>query len=108
MIRGRLLGVPGGVLRPFVLAQVAIPSHNIAGKVYFLLDTGADLTVLGPSDASRLKIDTTRRQRTALARIPSLLGRDLLSHFALFYEERANLVLLLEPNEAEAVRLHLP
>lgn len=38
--------------------------------------------------------------------IPSLLGRDILSRFALFMEERTGRLLLLEPDEADA--LHLP
>ena len=37
--------------------------------------------------------------------IPSLLGRDVLSHFALFLEERTGRVLLLEPHEADALPL---
>lgn len=37
--------------------------------------------------------------------IPSLLGRDILSHFALFLEERTNRVLLLEPGETNALPL---
>ena len=37
--------------------------------------------------------------------IPSLLGRDILSHFALFLEERTNRVLLLEAHEADALPL---
>ncbi len=37
--------------------------------------------------------------------VPSLLGRDIISHFALFLEERTNRVLLLEPNEADALNL---
>ena len=40
-----------------------------------------------------------------LPRIPSLLGRDVLSHFALFLEERTNRVLLLEAHEADALPL---
>ena len=39
------------------------------------------------------------------SRIPSLLGRDLLSYFALFIEERSHRVLLREPDEADAVVL---
>jgi hypothetical protein len=35
--------------------------------------------------------------------IPSLLGGDVLSHFALFMEERTGRVLLLEPHEANAL-----
>ena len=37
--------------------------------------------------------------------IPSLLGRDVLSHFALFMQERTQRVLLLEPLEADALHL---
>lgn len=32
--------------------------------------------------------------------LPSILGRDILSHFALFMEDRTNRVLLLEPHES--------
>ena len=35
--------------------------------------------------------------------IPSLLGRDILSTFALFLEERTDRVYLLEPHEADAI-----
>ncbi len=37
--------------------------------------------------------------------IPSLLGRDIISQFALILEERTNRVLLLEPHEADALAL---
>ena len=37
--------------------------------------------------------------------IPSLPGRDILAHFALFMEERTQRVLLLEPYEADALHL---
>lgn len=35
--------------------------------------------------------------------MPSVLGRDILSRFALFMEERTQRVLLLEPDEADRV-----
>ncbi|MSQ14646.1 MAG: hypothetical protein EXR50_02115 [Dehalococcoidia bacterium] len=37
--------------------------------------------------------------------IPSLLVRDILSHFALFMEDRTDRVLLLKPQEADALNL---
>lgn len=37
--------------------------------------------------------------------IPSLLGRDLLAHFALLVDARSDRVLLLEPDEADALPL---
>jgi hypothetical protein len=146
MIRGRLLGAPGR-LRPFVTAHLVLRAPQIVGDVDFLVDTGADSTVLAPTDTLRLGIDITqlpqgprstgvggmtatvsitaaitpeqqtlsiplrilapvnRRQQAALSRIPSLLGRDVLSHFALFFEARTSKVLLLEPHEADALGL---
>ena len=124
-----------------------LASQAISDDVDFLVDTGADSTVLAPADAARLGIDTarllscpqsagvggttptayepatvvlgqhgfdvalrilpprTRGQRLALAQIPSLLGRDILAHFALFFEERTGRVLLLTPEEADALNL---
>jgi hypothetical protein len=40
-----------------------------------------------------------------LPTIPSLLGRDILSYFALFLEDRTNRVLLLETHEVDALPL---
>jgi hypothetical protein len=51
----------------------------------------------------RILAPSNQRQMAALAWIPSLLGRDLLAHFALFFEERTGKVLLLEPAEADAL-----
>ncbi|MBI2906261.1 MAG: retropepsin-like domain-containing protein [Chloroflexi bacterium] len=127
---------------------MAIPSFpDVRGIVHFLVDTGADSTLLAPRDALELRIDLARlpansastgiggrtptvcveavltldtltfpialrilapvgrRQQEALSFIPSLLGRDILSRFALFLEERTNRVLLLEPSEADALAL---
>jgi hypothetical protein len=44
--------------------------------------------------------------RNRILPIPSLLGRDILSHFALFMEERTSRMLLLEPHETDALYLH--
>jgi hypothetical protein len=44
--------------------------------------------------------------RNRILPIPSPLGRDILSHFALFMEERTSRVLFLEPHETDA--LYLP
>jgi hypothetical protein len=53
----------------------------------------------------RILAPETAAQRSALARIPSLLGRDLLAPFALLIEERTGRVLLLDPDEADALDL---
>jgi predicted aspartyl protease len=147
MIRG-FLREEAGRRRPFVSAVLEIPSLQCWGDLAFLVDTGADGTLLSPRDAALLGIDErslpagppstgiggrvatvhvqatiilnhlsydvplrilaprTARQRNDLARIPSLLGRDVLAHLALYIEERSRRVLLLEP--AEVSRLQLP
>lgn len=133
--------------RPFVSARLTLPDHNLAGDVYLLVDTGADITLLSPGDARRLGLDSSRlipsmglvgvggltriREVKAalrlgtrqfdltihvmivdgvshernLQQIPSLLGRDVLAHFALFLEERTRRVLLLDPHEVEGIAL---
>jgi predicted aspartyl protease len=146
VIRG-YFGSDPGPKRPFVIAQLAIPALAVVGTVHFLIDTGADSTVLAPRDAALLHLDLSRlsagpistgvggqtatlstaatltlgvrpftttlrvlaptspQQRRALRTIPSLLGRDMLSHFALILEERTDRVLLLSPSEADALAL---
>jgi hypothetical protein len=58
MIRGSFEGPPGR-RRPFITVHLTIPSQNISGDVNFLVDTGADSTVLAPTDSLFLGIDTT-------------------------------------------------
>lgn len=56
MIRGRLISVDGRS-RPYVLAHIAIPSQGVSDNVELLVDTGADGTLLSPSDAAALRLD---------------------------------------------------
>src|SRR2546427_11984597 len=56
MIRGYFGGYPGR-LRPFVIANVTIPSLGLVGIVHFLVDTGADSTLLAPRDALALGLE---------------------------------------------------
>ena len=51
------------------------------------------LTILEPQSPDRTSL------------IPSLLGRDIISRFALFIEERTNRVLLLEPQEVDTLNI---
>lgn len=53
----------------------------------------------------RVLTPRTRVQQQLLGTMPSLLGRDVLSEFALFFEERTGRVLLLDPGEADALAL---
>ncbi len=145
MIRG-FYRETAGIRRPFITARVSIPSQNISDDVHFLVDTGADVSLLAPVDVVRLCIDLgrlprmapsagigglaatasadasltldslgydvrlrlllpERRQQKVLSRIPSLLGRDILSHFALFMEDRSRRLILLDSDEAASLRL---
>ncbi len=134
--------------RAYLRGFVDIPAVGLIGMpVEFLIDTGADSSLIGDSDASRMVdefgadlsnlqngppsggiggIVATKTAEVALAfgdfsknmridilasppapgfEVPSLLGRDILSQFALFVEERTDKVLLLEPSESDALGL---
>ena len=41
--------------RPYVECQLALPRFRVSGTVHFLLDTGADTTVLHPDDGRILR-----------------------------------------------------
>ena len=107
-------------------ADRTLVGHRYALHMVRLYD--ADLTRLpmGPSSRGIGGVATTRVVRAVLAfegfstdielpmleptdgqpiGIPSLLGRDVLSHFGLFMEERTNRVLLLEPHEVDRLEL---
>lgn len=43
--------------RPYLRGRIALPRLGIVGEASFLLDTGADRTVLMPMDAARLGVD---------------------------------------------------
>ncbi len=148
MIRGYFLPTDPEASPPYVNALIDIPEIGVVGlEARFLIDTGADRTLLGDDDAGRMLRDyevdlgrldvgipsqgirgvvMTREVQATLGlgdlsirisldvlepisgrppSIPSLLGRDVLSHFALFVEERTNRVLLLEPDEADRLEL---
>ncbi len=53
MITGRFNALLG---RPQIEGRIYIPRFNVEGEVTFLLDTGADRTMLMPADAFMLGI----------------------------------------------------
>ena len=53
MITGRFGDTSG---RPFIEARLYLPRLNLSGDVSFLLDTGADASILMPADARRLGV----------------------------------------------------
>jgi predicted aspartyl protease len=86
--------------------QQGVPSIGVGGPTA-TVNTAAILTLNNRVFNVLLRIlaPRSRQQQQALRTIPSLLGRDILSHFALFVEEHTNRVLLLEPEEVDALAL---
>ena len=143
MIRGYFPPTDSVDPPPYIVGLIDIPEMGIAGvEIQFLIDTGADRSMIGDDDSRRMIRDhqadfaileegipsqgiggivQTREVQATLQlehfstdltidilepipgqqpSVPSLLGRDILSHFALFMEDRTNRVLLLESDEA--------
>jgi hypothetical protein len=142
MIRG-YFAYDRGRSRPFFDGTLSFPRlERRRVALPFLIDTGADRTVLSSIDAlflgsalasfgpgpgiggiggraptlitdatlslgqfSASLILTIPLPDPAVPPIPTILGRDILSRFALFLEERTGRVLLLEPEEADRLDL---
>jgi len=64
MIYGRFGDTSG---RPYVEARLVIPSLGIATNISFLVDTGADTTVLMPMDAAKAGLDYSQLTRTSVS-----------------------------------------
>jgi predicted aspartyl protease len=56
MLEGRVGNTSGA---PYMEARISIPRLNLRGLVSFLVDTGADGTVLMPIDSRKLGVDFT-------------------------------------------------
>ncbi len=54
MLHGRFGSFTG---RPYIKGRLALPRMQIAGDVLFLVDTGADKSLLMPIDGYRLELD---------------------------------------------------
>ena len=65
----------------------------------------AEATLWFDDSPITISIDILEPSPDVRFHVPSLLGRDVLAHFALFVEERTRKVLLLEPAEADALGL---
>ena len=125
MIKGRYGGTSG---RPYIEARLTIPSQKLNAEISFVLDTGADATVLMPLDGAKMGLDYGKLLRTTrsvgvggycedfleeaivtfrdsdgtlyafeieinisspspdIMAIPSLLGRDIITRWAITYD----------------------
>lgn len=61
MLKGRFGDTTG---RPFIEARIVLPQQKAFGNVSFVLDTGADRSLLMPLDAQRCNIDWDQLERT--------------------------------------------
>ena len=79
---------------------------GVSGRIPTAI-AAADLTLDTRTFRITLRIlnPQTAHQQDTLPAIPSLLGRDVLQHFAVYIQQSRNLVLLLEPYEADALNL---
>ena len=57
MLRGRFGDTSG---RPYLEGRLILPRLNVQGDISFIVDTGADNTVLMPLDAIRLGVDYSK------------------------------------------------
>lgn len=76
-------------------------SAGVGGRVRTRL---IDAVLTLESTEIRLALTLLEPSSTSGTRIPSLLGRDVISRFALFLEERTARVYLLDQGEADALQ----
>ncbi len=75
------------------------PGAGVGGKVK-MRTLEAIMTI--PPYSIPLTLTLLEPEPGDISPLPSLLGRDILSHFALFMQERTGQLLLLEPEETRA------
>lgn len=83
-----------------------VPAGPMIGGIGGRIQTRMAAAVLTLGTISVASLLTIPLPRPGVPAIPSILGRDILSRFALCMEERTGRVLLLEPEETD--RLSLP
>ena len=81
-----------------------VPSSGIGGRVP-TRTVDAILTIQGFSSPLSLAVLEWLPPPAPLPTIYSVLGRDVISRFGLFVEERTSRILLMTPDEANALRL---
>ena len=77
MIRGRFGDTTG---RPYIEGRLIVPRLNLRSDVSFIVDTGADNSLLMPLDGSSICSPAPD-----IMNIPSLLGRDILDRWRMTY-----------------------
>jgi hypothetical protein len=75
VLRGRFGDTSG---RPYVEGRLSFPRLRIVGDISFILDTGADKSLLMPIDAERLGVDFKKLERTDESRGVGGLSRQFV------------------------------
>ena len=71
--------------RPYIEGHLSIPSLSIEGSVSFLIDTGADCTVLMQLDQVRLGVDLSKLSETRESTGIGGVVRDFVVPAAIFF-----------------------
>jgi len=61
MLQGRFGNTSG---RPYIEGRLSFPRLGIAGDISFLMDTGADTSVIMPIDSGRMGVDVNQLTTT--------------------------------------------
>ena len=89
MLKGRFGNTSG---RPYIEALVILPQLDMKSAVSFLVDTGADRTVLMPGDAKRIGIDCRQLSRAGeMVGVGGTCRNYFTSAYVLFSEESRRL-----------------
>ncbi|HYS48610.1 MAG TPA: retropepsin-like aspartic protease [Xanthobacteraceae bacterium] len=103
MLRGRL-GITSGA--PYIEARISFPRLRLQGLVLFLIDTGADGTVLMPADSKRIGIDfRALRNRTVSEGIGGA-ANGFSEHVVLSFSDRRSIYSYDLPIEISAPTSH--
>lgn len=108
-------GSPSTILAPADAAKLALDLSQLPSSLEITGVGGSVAAVAVPTTLTmgtrsievdlRILVPQVPYQDDVWSLMPSVLGRDILGQFALFLEERTSRVLLLEPDEADQLRL---
>ena len=88
----------------FTAFEQGLPSTGVGGQVSTRL---VDVDIRLDTFSTSIQLTVLEQPESGpISPIPSLLGRDIISRFGLFVDQRTERVLLLEDDEVNA--LHLP
>ena len=99
MLEGRIGNLSGA---PYVEARISFPQLGFRGLVSFLVDTGADGTVLMPADTKRLGIDFSSLRNPTTSEGIGGAARGFVERAVLSFSDRRYIYAYLLPIEVSA------